>query len=79
MSNLKDLIVGEVEVDDDEEEESYDEETGEARAKTNGARTTNGLNGHLNDSSEEDEDDDDEEAARLVHSLADLAACGTAD
>lgn len=63
------MILGEVEVDDDEEEESYDEATGEARTKTHGARTTNGVNGHLDDSSEEDEDDDDEEAARLVHAL----------
>ena len=65
---LRDLIVGEAELDDDEEDaESYDEETGEVRAKKAGGQRTNGVNGHLDDSSEEDEDDDDEEAARLVH------------
>ena len=61
MSAL-DLIVGEAELDDDEGEESFDDETGEVRRKANG---TNGVNGHLDDSSEE-EDDDDPEAARLV-------------
>jgi len=81
MGHLKDLIIGEVEVndDEDEDEESYDEETGEVRRKTNGAKTTNGVNGHLDDSSEEDEDDDDEEAARLVRPLAGLAARANAD
>ena len=63
MSALRDLIVGEAELDDEEGEESYDEETGEVRRRTNGV---NGVNGHLDDSSEEDEDDDDEEAARAV-------------
>ncbi len=59
-----DLIVGEAELDDDEGEESFDEETGEVSRKING---TNGINGHLDDSSEE-EDDDDPEAERLVGS-----------
>lgn len=63
MSALRDLIIGEAELDDDEGEESFDEETGEVRRRTNGM---NGVNGHLDDSSEEDEDDDDEEAARAV-------------
>ena len=66
MSALRDLIVGEAELDNEEDEESYDEETGEVRRKPNGAKGVNGTNGHLEDSSEEDEDDDDEEAARLV-------------
>ena len=46
-------------IDDDEEDESFDEETGEVRTKSNG------LNGRLDDSSEE-EDEDDEEAAAEV-------------
>ncbi len=65
-SALRDLIVGEAELDNEEDEESYDEETGEVHRKTNGVKSTNGVNGHLNDSSEEEDDDDDEEAARLV-------------
>ena len=66
--NLRDLIVGEAELDEDEEDaESYDEETGEVRVKQKGGQRSNGVNGHLDDSSEEDEDDDDEEAARLVY------------
>ena len=66
---LRDLIVGEAELDEEEEDaESYDEETGDVRVKQTGQRT-NGVNGHLDDSSEEDEDDDDEEAARLVHMI----------
>lgn len=64
MSAL-DLIVGEAELDDEEGEESFDEETGEVSRKING---TNGINGHLDDSSEE-EDDDDPEAERLVGTL----------
>ena len=46
-------------MDDESDDESFDEETGEVRRKTNG------TNGHLDDSSEE-ESDDDEEAARAV-------------
>ena len=57
--SMRDLIQGEAELDDEENDESFDEETGEVRplkARDNGA---------LDDSSEE-EDDDDEEAARAV-------------
>ena len=57
--SARDLIEGEAELDDEEGDESFDEETGEVRRKTNG------VNGHIDDSSEED-DDDDEEAARAV-------------
>ena len=70
MSALRDLIVGEAELDEEEEEESHDEETGETHKKPNGVKRSNGINGHIDDSSEEDEDDDDEEAARLVQILA---------
>ena len=66
MSALRDLIVGEAELDDEEGEESYDDETGEVHRRVNGTKGPNGVNGHIDDSSEEDEDDDDEEAARLV-------------
>ena len=58
-----DLIQREVDVDDDEAEESFDEETGEARLRSNGV---NGAGYHFEDSSEEEDDDDDEEAARAV-------------
>lgn len=61
--SARDLIVGEAELDSQEEDESFDEETGEVRLKTNGV---NGLNGHMDDSSEEEDDDDDEEAAAAV-------------
>ena len=67
--SARDLIEGEAELDDEEEEnESFDEDTGEVRRKTNGKASTNGVNGNFDDSSEEDEDDDDEEAAREVSS-----------
>lgn len=58
--SARDLIEGEAELDDEENDESFDEETGEA------VKRTNGVNGHLDDSSEEEEDDDDEDAARAV-------------
>ncbi len=45
---------------DDDEDESFDEETGEVRTKSNGAK------GRFDDSSEEDDDDDDEAAAAEV-------------
>ena len=68
MSTINDLIVGEAELDDDEEgDESFDEETGELRNRANGRNGANGTNGHLDDSSEEDDDDDDEEAAQAVN------------
>jgi transcription elongation factor SPT6 len=59
---MRDLIQGEADVDDDEEEndESFDEETGEP------IPGKSRINGELDDSSEEEEDDDDEEAARAV-------------
>ena len=63
MSALRDLIQGEAELDDEEAEESFDEETGEVRGRSRGV---NGVNGHVQDSSDEEEDDDDEEAARAV-------------
>ncbi len=44
---------------DDEEDESFDEETGEVKAKSNGA------NGRFDDSSEEDDDDDEAAAAEV--------------
>ena len=62
MSGLYDLIQGEAELGDESDDESFDEETGEIRRKSNGV---NGRNGTLDDSSEE-ESDDDEEAARAV-------------
>lgn len=59
VPNMSHLIEGEAVLD--EEEEEYDEETGEVR-KVSGA----GEN-HFHDSSEEDDDvDEDEEAAREV-------------
>ena len=64
--SARDLISGEAELDNNEDEESYDEETGDVRRKSNGINGANGVNGHLSDSSEEEDDDDDEEAARLV-------------
>ncbi|KAG8529504.1 uncharacterized protein KY384_006141 [Bacidia gigantensis] len=62
--NKRDLIAGEAELDDEEDDESFDEETGDVRRRVNGESRTNGANGHMTDSSEEDDDDDDEEAAR---------------
>ena len=57
---MQDLIEGEVEVDDEENDDSFDEETGEVLPRNQG------QNGHVDDSSEEEDDDDDEEAARAV-------------
>ncbi|TVY84007.1 Transcription elongation factor SPT6 [Lachnellula suecica] len=57
--SMRDLIQGEAELDDEENDESFDEETGEPRPQKGK------QNGHLDDSSEE-EDDDDEEAEREV-------------
>ena len=64
--SARDLIIGEAELDEEEEDESFDEDTGDVRRKVNGANGIPAANGHLTDSSEEDEDDDDEEAARAV-------------
>jgi len=56
--SARDLVEGEALLDD-EEDESYDDETGEV------TRERPAANGHFDDSSEE-ESDDDEEAARAV-------------
>jgi transcription elongation factor SPT6 len=60
--SMRDLINGEAELDDEEIDESFDEETGEP------LRRRGAENGHVDDSSEEEDDDDDEEAARAVGS-----------
>ncbi|KAI0008117.1 SH2 domain-containing protein [Xylariaceae sp. FL0662B] len=61
MSNsMKDLIIGEAELDDEEDDESFDEETGETRGRPQN------RNVDMDDSSEEDEDDEDEEEARKI-------------
>lgn len=62
MSALQELIYGEAELAGDSDDESFDDETGEVKRKSNG---TNGREPHMDDSSEE-ESDDDEEAARAV-------------
>ena len=56
-ADLLDLDVG---VDSEEQDEDFDEETGETRQPK-----TNGINNPMEDSSEEEDDDDEEEAARL--------------
>ncbi|KAH7419901.1 SH2 domain-containing protein [Cadophora sp. MPI-SDFR-AT-0126] len=56
--SMRDLINGEAELDDEENDESFDEDSGEARPSKQ-------RDPDLDDSSEE-EDDDDEEAARAV-------------
>lgn len=66
--SMRDLIQGEAELDDEENDESFDEDTGEARP---GKKAMNG-NGHLDDSSDEEDDDDDEEAAREVGCKSDM-------
>lgn len=58
--SMRDLINGEAELDDEENDGSFDEETGEPKP---GKKR---INGELDDSSEEEDDDDDEEAARAV-------------
>ncbi|KAI6092087.1 transcription elongation factor Spt6 [Hypoxylon rubiginosum] len=61
MSNsMRDLIVGEAELDDEEDDESFDEETGEARERSRKQGR------EMDDSSEEEDDDDDEEEARKI-------------
>lgn len=57
------MIQGEADVDDEEGDESFDEETGEVIRKANGV---NGVNRAIDDSSEEDDDDEDEDAVRAV-------------
>ncbi|KAI9735804.1 MAG: Transcription elongation factor spt6 [Cirrosporium novae-zelandiae] len=56
------LIEGEAELDDDENEDSFDEETGEHKPKPK----PKGAKARFEDSSEEEDDDDDEEAEREV-------------
>ncbi|KAI2605890.1 transcription elongation factor Spt6 [Hypoxylon fragiforme] len=61
MSNsMRDLIVGEAELDDEEDDESFDEDTGETRQRSRN------QNQDVDDSSEEDDDDEDEEEARKI-------------
>jgi transcription elongation factor SPT6 len=60
-TSMRDLIDGEAELNDEEDDESFDEEAGEPRARD--------RNKMLDDSSEEDEDDEDEEEARRVWTL----------
>jgi transcription elongation factor SPT6 len=55
---MRDLIDGEAELNDEEDDESFDEDTGESRVRDRKKM--------LDDSSEEDEDDEDEEEARRV-------------
>lgn len=73
--SARDLISGEAELDSQEEDESFDEETGEVKQKNRGA---NGTNGHFEDSSEEEDDDDDEEAAAAVSFFRDAPTMGLA-
>lgn len=58
-----DLIQGEAELDEEEADESFDEETGEVGRKSSGLP---GATHGLEDSSDEDEDDEDEDAVREV-------------
>lgn len=58
--SMRDLVMGEAELDDEENDDSFDEETGDVRARAND------KNGHLEDDSSEEEDDDDEEAAAAI-------------
>jgi transcription elongation factor SPT6 len=62
--SARDLIMGEAEVDDESNDESFDDETGEPSK-----RKPNGTNGHLEDDSSEEEEDDDEEEAEKVETL----------
>ncbi|KAI9719067.1 MAG: Transcription elongation factor spt6 [Candelaria pacifica] len=59
-ATIQGFFHNEAELGDEEDDESFDEETGEPTAKTKA------LNGNMVDSSEEDDDDDDEEAAAAV-------------
>lgn len=62
--SMRDLIDGDVEVDEEENDEEFDEEIGEPTSAK-----PQDQNGALDDDSSEEEDDDDEEAARAVFSL----------
>lgn len=55
-----DLFDLNADVGSDEDDESFDEDTGEAQRKTNG------TNGHLDDSSDDEEEDDDAEEAAAI-------------
>lgn len=66
-TSMRDLVIGEAELDDEEDDESFDEATGEARDR----QRNRGQ--ELEDSSEEDEDDDDEEEAQKVRFKCALA------
>lgn len=57
-TSMRDLISGEAELDDDEDDESFDEETGEGSKKPRAAR--------IEDSSEDEDDEEDPEEARKV-------------
>lgn len=59
-NNMRDLVMGEADVDSEEDDESYDEDTGEARERERKPRE------RVDDSSEEEDDDDDEEEAAKV-------------
>ncbi|KAK4236734.1 SH2 domain-containing protein [Achaetomium macrosporum] len=58
-TSMRDLIDGEAELNEDEDDESFDEETGETHAKERN-------DDMIDDSSEEEEDDEDEEEARRI-------------
>ncbi|KAK3309161.1 SH2 domain-containing protein [Chaetomium strumarium] len=58
-TSMRDLIDGEAELNEDEDDESFDEETGETRTKE-------ANDDMLDDSSDEEEDDEDEEEARRI-------------
>ncbi|KAK7964989.1 transcription factor atf1 [Apiospora saccharicola] len=63
MSNsMRDLVMGEADVDSEEEDESYDEDTGEARERPQKRKPRE----RVDDSSEEEDDDDDEEEAAKI-------------
>lgn len=66
----RNFIEDTAEVDEDENEDSFDEETGEVRDRSNRDRK------HFDDSSEDDDDDDDEEAAAEVRSCSRLLLLG---
>jgi hypothetical protein len=60
-AKMEALIDDRASIGDEEDDESFDEETGEVRQKSNGAG-----GGRFEDSSEEEDDDDDEAAAAEV-------------
>lgn len=71
--SMRDLISGEADVaSDEEDDQSFDEETGEAHPRKEQAQPD------MDDSSEEEEDDDDAEAARAVCSAQSAWRSGNA-